>query len=308
MPQRTDSIYGQHRRPEATPSLCPRAFALLLLLFVGACSDSFEPVATTGDEFYALYGVLDTAADTQFVRVSPVRNSAMPTMPPLDGTVGSVAERAQKQMAWQDSLVQLDDGTTGFLFFTTDGVERGETYTLTVRRSDGAETRARLRLPSPRQLDPRGVDETFSGQLRQYVVWQGLDAAPHRATMQYLVQEPGTADPQWVALPVEDRGRRVSDGWEIEVELSVDRAILLQQILGRSSEDSTVTLRGLRMSIEERTEEWRLDDPSSRIENGFGFFGGIAHHEDGWTLPPDVIEDLGFTAPGEGISAAPLLP
>lgn len=305
MPERTDSMDGRHREPRATAAPCRHVLILILLLFVSACSDSFDPVATTGDEFYALYGVLDTAADTQFVRVSPVRATARPPTPPLDGMVSSVAERAQKQTTWQDSLVQLDDGTTGFLFFTTDEVERGETYALTVRRSDGAETRARLRLPSPRHLEPRDVDETFSGQLRQYVVWQGLDAAPHRATMQYLVQEPGAAAPQWVALPVEDRGRRVPDGWEVEVELSVDRALLLQQALGRSSEDTTVVLRGLGMALAERTEEWRLDDPSSRIENGFGFFGGIVHHEDAWTLPPDVIEDLGFAVPEDGDGAMP---
>jgi hypothetical protein len=299
-------MYPADDRPLSSPSPLPSFLtALLFVVVLGGCEAGFDPIATSDDAFYALHGVLDTGADTQFVRVSPVRATSAAPTPPLDAEVRATVEGTGRRLAWQDSLTTLADGTTGFLFFTTDPVVQGETYVLTVRRSDGAETRARLALPIRRTLTPTDLNETFSGRLQQYVIWQGLDAAPRQATMHYLVQEPGTEAPQWIALPVENGGRRVPTGWELRVELSVDRALLLQERLGRSSTDSTVVLRGLRMSIEERTDAWRLADPSSRIENGFGFFGGIVRHEDAWTLPPDAIEALGFAAPDDGQGTVP---
>ncbi|NBC16865.1 MAG: hypothetical protein GVY18_06055 [Bacteroidetes bacterium] len=284
------------RRPFPLPSSLLPYLALLLLVAVSACDAGFDPIATNEDEFFSVYGVLDTGADTQFVRVSPVRETTAAPTPPLDATVRATAEETGRGLAWQDSLVQVTDTTVGFLFFTTDAVTHGETYALAVRRSDGAETRARLTLPPSRTLSEQPPERSLLGRLEQPVVWDGLSRAPHRATVHYCVRPPTVDAPVLVSLPLDEEGESVDDGWRLTVELEIDRSFVLQR-LNRPVDDSSVELHGLRMTIEERTEAWRLPDPSARIENGFGFFGGVARHEGRWTLLPSTVDELRYVVP-----------
>ena len=55
----------------------PRAAALglALVLLAGACDNTVQPFAEDADALFTLSGFLSTAADTQFVRVIPLRQS-----------------------------------------------------------------------------------------------------------------------------------------------------------------------------------------------------------------------------------------
>ena len=56
-------------------SLSPFLLLTLSLFLFAACDNSFEPINQEPTEFFGVFGFLDTAADTQFVRVSPVRET-----------------------------------------------------------------------------------------------------------------------------------------------------------------------------------------------------------------------------------------
>jgi hypothetical protein len=51
------------------------------------CDQSFEPLHLDHDRYFSIYGVLDAAADTQWIRVMPVRDSAFTAAGPIDALV-----------------------------------------------------------------------------------------------------------------------------------------------------------------------------------------------------------------------------
>ncbi len=63
--------------PFPLPPFLP--LTLFLILALTACDSSFEPITQEPTHFFAVFGFLDTAADTQFVRVSPVRETLEPS-------------------------------------------------------------------------------------------------------------------------------------------------------------------------------------------------------------------------------------
>lgn len=278
---------------------------LLLALLVGpACEAPFEPVVPNDEDFFALHGFLDTRADTQFVRVSPVRSTAAPAVPPLDAavTLAPLGLGTSQAVVWRDSLVQLADGTSGFLFYSVQPVEPGTAYTLTVERSDGAQTRARVNLPgllAPEEQPVRSRGDVFDQPVR----WPGLVTEPAGAQARYRVQVPG-GQPVFITLPIDDLGEDSLDGWELLLPLSADRFEVYRR-LGRDPAGAALILCGVGMAVDELSSEWFDATPGQRIEGGYGFFGGVTRHVGGWTLTDDLAETLGYLAPPEG-GCAPL--
>ena len=99
----------EDRRSRIEDSTCPRTIlqssilnprssisiflplTLSLILVLAACDNSFEPINEEPTDFFAIFGFLDTAADTQFVRVSPLRE----TLEPSGDLAARVGERSR---------------------------------------------------------------------------------------------------------------------------------------------------------------------------------------------------------------------
>ncbi|RMF65573.1 MAG: DUF4249 family protein [Bacteroidetes bacterium] len=149
-PAAADPLAGHEGRtvmPDLRPILPLLGFLALML---GACDTAVSPLRDDPDAFFALHGYLDTGADTQYVRVQALRSTVAPeTTAFLDATVHSLDEATGATRAWHDSLVTLEDGRPGHLFFAPFRPEPGRTYRLVVTRSDGARTEARITTPAP---------------------------------------------------------------------------------------------------------------------------------------------------------------
>ncbi len=129
--------------PPPHPILLSVAF-LLLVVGCDPTVDTFEE----NDRHYSLFGFLNATADTQFVRVEPLRDSMLTRAPAtLDATVQLTNLATQDSHPLRDSLFQYLDRATAHNFYTTEDIELGTTYRLTVRTPSGEASRALIDIP-----------------------------------------------------------------------------------------------------------------------------------------------------------------
>lgn len=292
-------------RPHRSNSYVRCLLALLFLLFLGACSDAFDPLTEAETDFFAVFGFLDTSADTQFVRVSPLR-AVLNEQSTGDGiSVVSTVLSSGEQVVWHDSLVQLTNGQTGLLYYAEKmTLQDDEIYRLDVRGPGEQVTRAFTRTPAffPLQVSPPVRSAT---SFTQIVTWEGLQTRPAQARLSYRIQRPNAAAPDTLIVPYQDPGRPAEEGWSFSISLSQDRLALLE-MLERSPDDNSVVLLDIHLEIEQRSEEWqRINQPPLNITQGFGFFGAVARHGQTWTLEPSVATQVGFALPPSSMQQHP---
>lgn len=134
---------------------------LLSLLLVGSgCDTSIQPTAPSSEHIYSIYGVLDPARDTQWVRVEP---TAVPTSEGTPENLDAVVtlENVDTGKTWtlRDSLMEVFRNEVQHNFWTSAPITGGTTYRITVQRSDGASAQAQTTTPAhPPSISFRGGD------------------------------------------------------------------------------------------------------------------------------------------------------
>jgi len=265
---------------------------LLLVLWLGGCDNTITPLADEADAFFAVHGFLDAGADTQFVRVEALRPFIMSTADTLDAAVKTTHLETGTEVTWRDSLVTLDDGAQGHLFFAVFAVEAPGTYRLDVMRRDGRGTRAVTRLPDPPHLSvaaPQG--DTL--QLSQAVTISGLPDPPLNFAMLYRVLSPASTEVDTFSIRYGNNSQPGPQGWQLDIFLKRDQRTILQ-FLKRPLSDTSVSLRGLGLEVQAPSVEWRDPTGAVNIEQGIGFFGAIGRYVLPWTLPPETVSTMGF--------------
>ncbi|HEX6071199.1 MAG TPA: hypothetical protein VFZ18_15305, partial [Longimicrobiaceae bacterium] len=127
---------------------------LLALLLVTACDDTFTPIEASALR-YSLYGYLDASADTQWIRVSPVRPLAITSPEPLEERVtlehlgtGRIVEL--RDSVFRQQALDPDLGSATFYvhnFWTTEPIAPGATYRLTVTKTGGPTAETLIEVP-----------------------------------------------------------------------------------------------------------------------------------------------------------------
>lgn len=272
-----------------------RTAALVLALLCCGCDNTLTPFADEPEVYFGVYGYLDMAADTQFVRVNALRPNILdPTLAaPLDAVVTTTDEEQGTVVVWQDSVVTLDDGTFGHLFFARFDVRAGATYRLEVRRPDGRTTTATTNVPPAPSLDVGAVLGDVAS-LSQQVTLLGVPVQPWRLQMYYTVAEPGET-PATFEILYGNAGRSTINGWQVEIFLKRDQKSILRS-LNRNQTDTSVLFFGLEIEVQEPNAVW--DNPAlSQVEHGHGFFAAMSRVRIPWELTADEVEALGFTKP-----------
>lgn len=135
--------------PPPLPTLRSRlgaAIAALLLILTGCdpTVDSFQE----NDLHYSLFGVLNASADSQFVRVEPLRDGLLDRAPEtLNAEVTLTNLSTDRTVPLRDSLFRYLDQATAHNFYTTVPLDSGTTYRLRVRGPAGAESHADAVIP-----------------------------------------------------------------------------------------------------------------------------------------------------------------
>jgi hypothetical protein len=130
---------------------------LLTTILASGCDHPFEPYQEDVGAPFSIFGYLDLRADTQWIRVMPIRQSLLADPAPVDAVVTLEEVGSGRIVTLRDSLFAFEDrGVDGVAyahnFWTTERIQPGTTYRLEAVRSDGVASTATVETPPDLEL------------------------------------------------------------------------------------------------------------------------------------------------------------
>lgn len=260
-----------------------------LLFILSNCEQSFTPIKQNNSVPLSMYGYLDASADTQWVRITPIRYQIDQTLekPEMNVTVEHLS--SGNKAVLNDSLFQFRQGFNVINAWTKMDIQPGATYQVEATRPDGATSRVTVKIPDsfplPRIADiipgctgllrienvPRLVDVQSKWEMRIFF----LNSVPQIVRVEEI-----TAIISYI-----DGARRVADG---AYEVFIDTANELNNILsGLENASYGIVVDNRKLFIASGGPEWtddirNLDDIEyalpegvSNVENGLGYMFGV---------------------------------
>ena len=284
--------------------------ALLVAVLSVGCDESVDPILET-DRQFTLFGNLDMASDTQFVRLIEIRPTLTTPDKKLDATFTSEQLGTNQKIFWKDSVYTFDDGSVGHIFYSPLRVLAGTTYEIQVRKP-GSDLITRALTVVPFRLEPfvqlEDVYWVLTTQLfaTQKVLWWSLDEDPYTIEQWYRFFSFSNYDFWDIRLDhtPASRASTTHEGfWDTTIDLVRDRDTLLTNHPELFTRNYLVGL-GITMSVLD--EQWKapsdaftdvaLGQPGtlSNVTNGFGFIGSIGRFSAEWLLQDTTAIALGY--------------
>lgn len=290
---------GNRRAGRALAGVSRRVVAVVLAVALPAsCDDTLQPFRENDDAIFSMFGYLDLHADTQWVRMMPVRQNLFLQPEPIDAVVTLEHLGSGRTVTLNDSIFRFTDEQLAGVayvhnFWTAERLQPEATYRLTAARSDGASTAAVIVMPQELEIvlmqqstDPLDgpaqavlqvrADEVLFGTLvYQMGMLAGVppDTVPGRPIIidghsTFDTRAPGTHGIYFYADTVRRPG--LVDVRRLEIRL----------VAGRSDWPYDPGLSDLEVTLP--------NTMPSNVENGLGFVGGVATR----TIPFDACEPL----------------
>lgn len=156
--------------------------AALLLLCCG-CDQTFEPTEP-GERYFSLFGYLDVSADTQWIRVMPVRDVAPTSSQPINAVVtlenletGQILTLNDSLFAYQVSNLDLSQRRYAHNFWTAETIEPEAVYRAVATRPAGRSSSAIIRIP-PEIDDEVIVEINLLVPSRATISFSGVEHLP----------------------------------------------------------------------------------------------------------------------------------
>jgi hypothetical protein len=118
-----------------------------LLLLFGCDDGDFSPVRPT-DKYFSLNGFLDADADTQFVRISPLRASPVLDTTPLQAKVVLEDLTTGQKMPMTEAIKPVKDANAIHTFWTTYKLTSGRSYRITATNAEGKSSTSTVQMPN----------------------------------------------------------------------------------------------------------------------------------------------------------------
>jgi hypothetical protein len=261
-----------------------RVLAVFLLAGVvgGGCERPFQPFLESSKDPFWIFGYLDLEADTQWVRVMPVRQSVLTEPGPIDAVVTLEKVGSGRVVELKDSLFSFEDPNLQAVryahnFWTTEPLEPNTRYVLRAAQSDGSVSVATIDMPAAVEFtflnlesshDTAYVEIHGERVLFEDVIHAMKNSADDpagsvvvRQPKPFATGAPGTFASYPIGVPVERVGLR--DVGRTELRIATARA---DWPFDPGLSDLDITVPG---------------KMPTNIENGVGYVGGVAN----WTVP-----------------------
>jgi hypothetical protein len=248
--------------------------SLLASALAAGCDRPFHPFEENTHGPFSMLGYLDLNADTQWVRVMPVRQSLLAGPEPIDAVVTLEHLGTDRTVTLRDSLfrftdARLDGVAYAHNFWTTERLEGNARYRLRAVRSDGASTTALIDMPGDLEFTFLNLRDTAWVEVRAERVlfvetihaMKSASGDPGGILVKRQLPAAPTPDPRLHVLAVDGvppfkEGLEGADRTELHIA-----AARSDWPYNRELSDLTISL------------------PStmpSNVENGLGFVGGVA--------------------------------
>lgn len=269
-----------------------RNVSLLLLLVITGCGEGFDPIVEE-DGYFSVTGYLDARADTQFVRLNALRTRVL-ISDSLEADVRTVHVETGASVRWQDSLVQLENGRLGHLYYGIFTPKPGQTWRLRVTRDGIRPAEGVTDVPPEPELEPGEIEDVIVGldtDIVQIVYWQDLVGRISDATVTYVAEHPQTGEVASVTIedPARGEGSPMYPSFVIQIER--DRVDVLNA-LNLGFDGAPPILHEIRMDLVILSRDW-----GNGIEGGVGSFGSVMAATGSWLPPVAALDSVGYALP-----------
>ncbi|NBC05072.1 MAG: DUF4249 family protein [Bacteroidetes bacterium] len=251
-------------------------------LFFTTCAQTFEPLAENKQYYFSIYGYLDAAVDTQWVRVGTAREAIDDVPDPSGITVRLENLQTGESIEMQDSLFSPEN----FLnYWATFDIEIKQVYRILVEGTDGKSSHADVtipgELPTPLVLvntfPPFGysvyiddvVEHVADIQTKRYVILnpetdplRKVYTFTYRPEVEHVEVYGGSYT---IFAPLEDEEGHIEASVGINDYEVVHRQVLVAAA-GPEWDDEISTIGDL---------EYFINSTSSNVVNGLGYVVGI---------------------------------
>jgi hypothetical protein len=296
----------------------------LLFVVIAATGCREDVLMIVGTERpFSLYGVLNPAADTQYVHVFEVEATLTTgSSEPLDAHFTSRNLRTGETRVWSDSVSCNQKNVCIHVFWSPFRVLYGHEYRLQVEKADGRKSHVDVAVP-PMAIPAVGPT-LYSGEivlplmLRQPIPrLNRVEVTFEARTVLGMDTSSGLFDfyDVIIKMPYQDRSVRAGNEWMIQVSLT-DAYSKVFDRLARVFHPSTLRHYGIELllitvDVIAASEDW--DPPGgvfetatlvhpevmTNVKNGFGFVGAGYRIHYQWRPEAGDLEAAGFRRPGE---------
>lgn len=295
------------------------AFLVSVVPVLAGCETSVDPIVGT-EKAFSLYGVLQPRADTQWVRVYPIKEQLVPTPPDsLSVAFTSTDLERGRSTAWHDSLIREDDGRYAHVYWSRTPIAYEHTYRVEVAGTDGPTARVEVPVPKNAGLALREPQAETAPVIVPVHVTRDVPRLIN-VEVEYYVQYDRAEnvsgnDPPTARLRVSYDGAQgqIEGGWEVPVDLSEDYQTLRERLVNADLWNPAVgiVMRNMTLRLEVVNEAWDppggefdpnvLVEPGamSNVTDGFGFVGAGYRLRKQWTPAVEVLERAGWTNPAD---------
>lgn len=264
----------------------------LVLAFTAAvmtagCETAVDPFQPS-DMYFSIGGVIDASAEMQFVRLSPLRRSAVISPDPLDAVVTTTDLATGETAVWRDSVFALFPSGIAHNVWTTFDFEPGHSYRFEARSPEGNVSSVVVDLPVtvPEiviQIPPFSSTATIN-------VLNVEKLADFRLI--FCGREAFGAPLQRTDIPLINRASEYLHGFTTRVD-----AYELARLNGIQE---VYWIRVLAMGAGEEWPEFEnvdeetlaLAETLSNVENGAGYLGGVTSRLAYWPGFTEPLDDM----------------
>lgn len=258
-------------------------FLMGLFMILLSCDETFVPLEDKSETPFSMFGFLDASADTQWVRVIPIRDQleTLPEIPDMTVTVENM--ETGETTVLNDSLFQLRQGFNIINSWTTMDIQPEHTYRLKGELPNEFTSNVTITTPKDFPFPDKGdIDEVGSGLLRMSGIERLADV---KAVWHIRFYFDGRADERVIAIPYRRRAEVYSDG-DVSVYINCGReaGVITDQTL---TPPDSVDVLSREIFVASAGPEWNeeltsleqleyaLPQINSNVENGVGYMIGI---------------------------------
>lgn len=260
---------------------------IMIVLLLFSCHESFEPLLENETAPFSIYGFLDTSADTQWIRIAPLRQQI--DMPPEKPEMLVRLEHIESghSQIMKDSLFLRADGFNYLNAWSNINIEPAQTYRLTVTRLDGLQSHVTVstpdEFPTPRVLFVDDVARVFISGIDR------LADVHTRWLVRIIAPDSGWDFKRIFWIPHRHRVRHIATSGDYELRISIvsDFANILEQIVIPPRGELQVEVIQKQIYVASGGPEWNEEiaflgdlvyahpDIILNVENGVGYLIGV---------------------------------
>ncbi len=253
------------------------------LVLISCDQEPFVPLQDRSDSPFSMYGFLDASADTQWVRVIPVRQQldTPPELPEMNVTIQNMESGESTEMS--DSLFQLRQGFNIINSWSTVDIQPNQTYQLQGELPNGLISTATITTPDD---FPQPNIDAFNGGCSGRLRISGVERlADVKSVWRIRFYFGGREDLRVITIPYRRQVLDLTDGdYSVSIDTNQEQSAITEELI--ATPDSIHVLNR-KIFVASAGPDWDEDLLSleqleyalplinSNVENGVGYMIGI---------------------------------